>query len=277
MKPQGEEVTGTSLRDHSAVDEIEKGYDYVVNFAALNVVAPSWEHPIDYFDVNVIANIPVFEALAKVKPKKYVHISTPEVYGNTFGTIHEHTIHSPSTPYATSRAAAEMLLRNYIKQYGIPAVITRGSNVYGPGQQLYRLIPKLVHTILSGKRFSLEGGGQSQRGFIFIADCVRAIELIAKDGKPGEAYHIADNSFYWIWYVARHICQTMNVRYEDVIEVTDERPGKDPAYYLANGKLRDLGWRPKVDIDEGIKRVIDWAQKDWEKIKDESTVYEMKP
>lgn len=273
---QGDVVTGASLRDHTAVEEIEKGYDYVVNFAALNVVAPSWEHPIDYFDVNVVAQIPVFEALAKVKPKKYVHISTPEVYGTNWGEIKETTRHAPSTPYATSRAAAEMLLRNYVNRYGIPACVTRGSNIYGPGQQLYRLIPKLVHTILSGDKFELEGGGQSQRGFIYVDDCIKAIELVAKSGEPGEAYHIADNSLLWIREVVREVCQQMDVSFSDVVTESPERPGKDPSYFLSNGKIRNLGWRAKVGFQEGVKRTIDWARKDWEKLKDQPTVYEMK-
>jgi len=277
LREQGETVSGASLRRSEALKFLEAGWDYVVNFAAANVVPDSWKYPADYFRVNVLEQIPLLDAMVKNPPKKYVHISTPEVYGSTWGTVSEHFTFRPSTPYASSRAAAELLLLNYVAQHKLPAVITRAANVYGEGQQLYRLIPKLLHTILSGNKFPLEGGGKSIRGFIHVNDCCRAIETLAVNGKAGEAYHIAPNETGRIQDVVQAVCNRMGVNYRDVVEVTEDRPGKDMVYALDSGKLKALGWMPLISLENGISRTATWMQSDWKNLKDQPTVFEFKP
>lgn len=281
LESQGEQVAGISLRHGEAAEAVAtplwKSWDYVVNFAAANVVAESWKYPEDYFRVNVLEQIPVWEAMVKNPPKRYIHVSTPEVYGSTQGTISEHNRFNPSTPYATSRAAAEMLLRNYITQYQLPAIITRAANVYGEGQQQYRLLPKLAHTLFSKGRFALEGGGKSIRGFIHVNDCVRAIETLAYRGVVGEVYHISPDETILIRDLVQLVCNEMNVRYQDVIEDTEDRPGKDMVYSLSNAKMKALGWFPVIPLDMGVRRVIQYTDKNWERLKDEPTTFEFKP
>src|SRR5690349_8950351 len=133
--------------------------DYVVNFAAQSMVAESWLHPEHWYQTNVVANVRLFEGLRPLKfIQKYVHISTPEVYGSCSGNVTEAARFNPSTPYAASRAACDLHLLTFSKQYKFPVVFTRAANVYGPGQQLYRIIPRAILFIKSGRKLQLHGG-----------------------------------------------------------------------------------------------------------------------
>ena len=278
LREQGHAVAGASLRTSEALAFCEVGgWDYVVNFAALNVVAPSWEHPAQYVWVNAAKQIALWDAMRKNPPKRYIHISTPEVYGNTSFMVSEDRPFNPSTPYASSRAAAEMLLQNYVRQYNFPAVITRAANVYGPHQQLYRLIPKLIHTILSGGKFPLEGGGNSVRGFVHVDDCARAIQMLADRGVPGLAYHIATANVLPISAYVRLICEHMGVSYESIVEETPDRPGKDAVYWLNPGRMFGMGWAPRITFLDGVDQVIHWMRNDWASIKNMPTNYVFKP
>jgi len=276
LESRGENVDTMSLRNFELVDIVCMRYDHVVNFAALNVVAPSWQHPDRYMQVNCVEQIGLWMALA-AHETRYLHVSTPEVYGSTKGWIREDAPYNPSTPYAASRAAAEMMLKCYHKQYNLPVIFTRACNVYGPGQQLYRLIPKLIVSIKKGEKFKLEGGGTSARAFIHIDDLCEATYLLATKGTPGEAYHITSNDYQSIAGLVRLTCALMGKRMEDVVEEVPERPGKDANYQLFAGKIRELGWDAKVKLADGIQSVIDWIEEDWETLKDQPMEYEFKP
>jgi len=166
--------------------------DYVVNFAAQSMVGESWVHPEHWFQTNVVANIKLHDQLRKCQfLKKYVHISTPEVYGNCEGLVKENTVYNPSTPYAVSRAAADMSLMSFYKTYNFPVVFTRAANVYGPGQQLYRIIPKTILYFLLDKKIPLHGGGHSVRSFIHIRDVVDGTLKAARFGRSGDIFHFS--------------------------------------------------------------------------------------
>ena len=152
----------------------------VVNFAAQGMVAESWLNPTHWYRTNVLSQVALHDAL-RLKPflKKYVHITTPEVYGSSdSGWIREDTHFSPSTPYAVSRAACDLHLMSFYKAYGFPVVFTRAANVYGPGQQLYRIIPRAILSARTGQPMQLHGG-YSERSFIHIHDVVRATLKLA--------------------------------------------------------------------------------------------------
>jgi dTDP-glucose 4,6-dehydratase len=256
----------------------ETDHDYVVNFAALNVVAPSWEYPIEYMKVNTSFVPQMARYLQPIKRfKRYIHISTPEVYGSTSGLVKENHPFNPSTPYAVSRAAAEMMLNCYHKQYGFPVMFTRSCNVYGPGQQLYRLIPKLIACIKSGVKFPLEGNGHSVRSFLHVSDVCSAIYRVANQGTVGEAYNITSPLSCSITGLVQIVCDLMGKRPEDVIESSPERPGKDAAYRLDDTKIRRLGWNDEMDLVPGIKSVVNWMDKNWDTLKDQSLEYAHRP
>jgi dTDP-glucose 4,6-dehydratase len=252
---------------------------HVVNFAAQSMVAESWQHPEHWYMTNVVSTVRLHEALRRFDfLEKYLHVTTPEVYGSTSGVVREDAPFNPSTPYAVSRAAADMSLRTYFANYGFPVVFTRAANVYGPGQQLYRIVPRTIMFIRLHKKLPLHGGGASERSFIDIADVASATALVARSGKPGDTYHIATERIVSIRALVEMICTRLGARFEDCVEIVGERPGKDMAYRLDSGKLRhELGWSDKIGLEAGIERTIAWADRFFETLRDQPMHYVHKP
>jgi dTDP-glucose 4,6-dehydratase len=236
---------------------------YVVNFAAQSMVAESWKTPDHWFMTNVVSTVRLHERLRHCDfLKKYVHVTTPEVYGSTAGWIDEGAPFNPSTPYAVSRAAADMSLRTYFSAHGFPVVFTRAANVFGPGQQLYRIIPRTILFIKLGRALQLHGGVHSQRSFIHIRDVCEATLRVMRYGVAGEAYHISTRRITSIRDLVRSICERMGTRFEDCVEVVGERPGKDAAYLLDSSKIRSqLGWQDHIPLEQGIEETIAWAER----------------
>jgi len=235
----------------------------VVNFAAQSMVGESWKHPEHWFMTNVVSTVRLHDRLRQCDfLRRYVHVTTPEVYGSTAGFIREDAPFNPSTPYAVSRAAGDMSLRSFIDAYKFPAVFTRAANVYGPGQQLYRIIPRTILFVLLGRKLQLHGGGVSRRAFIHMEDVSDATWRIAQEAPVGEVYHISTNEVVAVRELVERICARLGVRFEDHVEVVGERLGKDAAYMLDSTKLREaLGWRDRISLDEGIGQCIDWVRK----------------
>ena len=236
--------------------------EYVVNFAAQSMVGESWQNPDHWFMTNVVSTIKLHDALRKLDfLKRYVHISTPEVYGSCEGFVKEDFPFNPSTPYAVSRAAADMSLRTFRAAYEFPVIITRAANVYGPGQQLYRIIPRTILFILLGKKIELHGGGSSTRSFIHIRDVSDATWKIAQHGINGDTYHISTDEVISIRDLVAKICTKLGARLEDYVEIVGERLGKDSAYHLDSTKVRrELGWADQIKLDAGIDECISWVQ-----------------
>ena len=247
----------------------EMNISHVVNFAAQGMVAESWLKPEDWYQTNTVANIMLHDQLRKLPSlRKYVHISTPEVYGSTEGLIPESRSYNPSTPYATSRAACDMSLHNFLENYAFPVVWTRAANVYGPGQQLYRVIPRMIMAILTGKKLQLHGGGHSVRSFIHIDDVASATWSIARDAEPGGIYHVSTERFISIRDLVALVCRLMGESFEKHVEEAPERDGKDAAYLLNADKARaQFGWEPKISLEEGIKETIGWAHEHFESLR----------
>ena len=254
-------------------------HDYVVNFAAQSMVAESWQNPDQWMMTNVVSNVRFHDKLRKCSfLKKYVHVSTPEVYGSCSGLVKENTSYNPSTPYAVSRAACDMSLMTFLKNYDFPVVFTRASNVYGPGQQLYRIIPKTILSIKLGKKIPLHGGGHSVRSFIDIADVADGTLRVARCASPGHIYHLSTTRNISIRDLVKLICERMNMDIEDAVEISDDRPGKDAAYLLDSGTARDkLGWNDRISLEQGIDDTIKWIEDNLEILSDIPMVYIHKP
>lgn len=252
---------------------------YVVNFAAQSMVAESWANPDHWFQTNVVATVRLHEKLRRFDfLKRYVHISTPEVYGSCSGFVGEDTVFNPSTPYAVSRAAADMSLRTFHTAYGFPVVWTRAANVYGPGQQLYRIIPRTILFIRLGKKLQLHGGGVSSRSFIHIDDVSDATLRIARAGTNGQSYHISTTRAITIRALVEMACDRMGVSFDDHVEVVGERLGKDAAYLLDSTLLRDsLGWEDRVALEEGLDQVIRWVDENLDVLSRQEMNYIHKP
>lgn len=243
--------------------------DYVVNFAAQSMVAESWLKPEDWYQTNVIANIKFHDQLRKCDfLKKYIHVSTPEVYGSCTGLIKENINYYPSTPYAISRAAADMSLMSFYKTYQFPVVFTRAANVYGPGQQLYRIIPRTILFFLIGKQLQLHGGGESVRSFINIKDVADGTWKAALNGAPGEIFHLSTSRNISIRSLVELIAEKLGVSFKDNVQVVGERLGKDSAYLLDSTKAHeDLGWKDQISLEQGIDETINWVKENLEIIK----------
>lgn len=235
--------------------------EYIVNFAAQGMVAQSWETPQDWYQTNVVAQVKLHDQLRKLKfIKKYVHVTTPEAYGSTEGWIKESFLFSPSTPYAVSRAACDLHLMSFFKAYQFPVVFTRAANVYGPGQQLYRIIPRTMLYARLGKKMNLHGGGLSIRSFIHMNDVSSATLKIATKGIPGESYHISTNDKISIRGLVEKICDLTSTSFSDLVNVSDDRLGKDQAYLLYSNKLRnDFSWQDEIGLNEGLTDTLTWV------------------
>lgn len=243
--------------------------DYLINFAAQSMVAQSWEHPEDWMMTNVVSTIKFHDELRQCDfLERYVHVSTPEVYGNCSGFVDENQVFNPSTPYAVSRAAADMSLNTFSKAYDFPVVITRASNVYGPGQQLYRIIPRTILYIKLGKKIALHGGGLSTRSFIHIDDVSEATWQMMTRGNSGETYHISTNQIISIRELVECICLKLNVNFHEHVNIVGERLGKDASYQLDSTKVRQsLQWQDSVSLDKGLDECIEWVERYYDDLK----------
>jgi dTDP-glucose 4,6-dehydratase len=243
--------------------------EYIVNFAAQGMVAQSWETPQDWYQTNVVGQVKLHDQLRKLKfIEKYVHVTTPEAYGSTDGWIKESFNFAPSTPYAVSRAACDLHLMSFFKAYNFPVVFTRAANVYGPGQQLYRIIPRTMLYARLGRKMKLHGGGVSTRSFIHMDDVSAATFKIALDSIPGESYHISTNETITIRGLVEKICELTKANFTELVDVSEDRLGKDQAYLLDSTKLREnFNWQDKINLEQGLIDTLSWVDNNIEILK----------
>lgn len=248
---------------------------YIVNFAAQGMVAQSWESPLDWFNTNVISQIKLHDEIRKFDfIEKYVHFSTPEVYGNTNKWIKENNQFSPNTPYATSRAACDLNLISFYKNYNFPVVFTRAANVFGPSQQLYRIIPRSIISCLLDFKMDLHGGGVSERSFIDIRDTADAAFKVMAAGEIGKTYHISSRRKISIKDIVLKVFSIMGKDFDKLVNVSEERLGKDQAYLLNSTKIRkELNWKEQFKLDQTIIDTITWAKDNIETLKKLPHVY----
>lgn len=251
----------TDLEKLKTTIKTEK-FSHIINFAAQSMVGESWDYPEDWINTNVLSFTSFINMLSRLDfIDRYVHVTTPEVYGSTTGFITEQAPYNPSTPYAVSRAAADMVVNCYHKAFKLPFCATRASNVYGPGQQLYRIIPRTIYNIVTNTKLNLHGGGVSRRNFVHMKDASTASLAILKNGRNGEYYHISGNEIVSIRELVEIICNMMNVNFFDTVNVEPERLGKDDAYMLNCDKLKkELSWEAKISLENGLEETIGWVK-----------------
>jgi dTDP-glucose 4,6-dehydratase len=251
---------------------------FIVNFAAQSEVAPSWVHPEHWFETNTVALGRLLNHLRRPKwLERYLHISSPEVYGTCVGSVTEESPLNPSTPYAASKAAADLLLSTYYKQFGLPLVTVRATNVYGARQQLFKIIPRSVIFMKLGKTIALHGGGTAVKSYIHIRDVSRGELAMMERGRPGQIYHLSPDGGIAVREVVRLIADRLRVRFEDATTMVEERPGQDAAYVIDSTRARqELGWTPRIDIDEGLSEVVGWVEQYWDEIRQQPLEYQHK-
>lgn len=250
----------------------------IVNFAAQSEVAPSWENPHHWFQTNCVALARLVNHLRDKKYlDRYLHVSSPEVYGTCVGTVLEDAPVNPSTPYAASKAAADMLLDTYRRQFGFPLLTVRATNVYGARQQLFKIIPRSVLYMKSARKTPLHGGGQAVKSYIHIRDISRGELSILDHGTIGETYHLSPDAGVSVRHVVETVAKRLSIDFENAVEIVDERPGQDAAYVIDSTKARsELGWSPQIDFASGIDEVVAWVEDQWDILRNEPWEYQHK-
>jgi len=259
------------------VDEVMRGIDTVVHFAAETHVDRSIMDPLPFIHTNVVGTYTVLEAAKKHNVKHFHHVSTDEVFGtlaiDDSAQFTEDTKYDPSSPYSATKAGSDHLVRAYQRTYGLPVTISNCSNNYGPAMYPEKLIPIAITNLLEGKKVPLHGDGRNVRDWLYVEDHVRAIEAILKKGKIGETYLVGGmNKGISNLEVVKQILKIMGMS-EDEIKFVKDRPGNDRKYDIDWSKIhKELGWKPLHDLDVWLEKTIYWYQENrswWEKIKAE--------
>src|SRR3989344_5325426 len=251
------------IADTALVKRLMKQADFVVNFAAETHVDRSI-HGVshDFFNTNVLGLHSLLEAL-RFSPniKKMVHISTDEVWGdmdlNSKKKFNEHSQLKPNSPYAASKAAGDLLVRSYVKTYGLPVIISRSVNNFGPRQHPEKLIPFFAIQTVQNRPLPLYGDGKNVRDWLYADDHSAAVAALLKKGKIGEIYAVSRGREYSNLEIARKILKTLN-KPESLITFVQDRPGHDRRYSVDSSKLRRLGWRPRHSLDQQLKSTLMW-------------------
>jgi len=250
--------------------------DYVVNFAAQGMVAQSWQDPGQWLQTNLLSQVRLHDALrGRDYLKKFVHASTPEVYGSTPGRVAEDARLRPSTPYAVSKAACDLSLLAFQRRYGFPAVLTRSANVYGPGQRLYRIIPRTVLAVLTGRRIELQGGGTAVRSYVHIRDVARATLAAAWRAPAGSVFNLGTGKELSMRELVETVCRRMGADSARVAAPGPARPGQQDAAYLLDSSQaqRLLGWRAETALASGLDETIAWVKDNLEVLKTQPAEY----
>ncbi|MGB9883349.1 MAG: dTDP-glucose 4,6-dehydratase [Microgenomates group bacterium] len=265
------------IGDFQLVDRVikENHIDVIVHFAAESHVDRSILDPAPFIKTNIEGTYILLEAALKNGKIRFHHISTDEVFGalslNTKEKFNEKTPYNPRSPYSASKAASDHLVRAYHITFGLPVTISNCSNNYGPYHFPEKFIPLAITNIIEGKKVPIYGDGLYVRDWLYVEDHCRAIDLILHKGKIGETYFIGglDDSVSNL-EVVKKILKIMK-KDESFIEYVKDRPGHDRRYAIDWSKInKELGWRPEVDLDTGLKLTIDWYLKNqdwWKKIK----------
>jgi len=244
--------------------------DAIINFAAETHVDRSILEPDAFIKTDIFGTFTLLEAIRKYKIKKFVQISTDEVYGSIEkGLFTEQSPLKPNSPYSASKTGADLLVRAYFKTYGLPALITRSSNNYGPYQYAEKLMPLFITNLLEDKKVPLYGDGLNVRDWIYVLDNCSGIDLILHKGKIGEIYNIGADNEKTNKEITEIILKQLG-KDESWIEHVKDRPGHDRRYALDSAKIKKLGWKPKYSFEKAIKETIEWYKNNqdwWKKIK----------
>ena len=236
--------------------------DYIINYAAL-AYATSWEKSYRYYATNTLAVVQMCEELSKRSfLKKFIQIGTSEMYGSVNYPVNEDHPPSPSSPYAVSKLAADfhLLTLHYAKM--LPINIIRPSNAYGPGQQIWRVIPRAVYRGLSGQKFPLQGGGNVCKSYLHASDLAKAIDLVIKHAPLGEIYNVGPDQPVSIRDIIAMVAKQLDISLDDLCTIVPGRENEDNQYWLDSTKIKQkLNWKPDISLEQGIASMVEWGKR----------------
>ena len=248
------------VRDLALLTDLVADHDIVVHFAAESHVDRSITDPAPFVSTNVGGTAALLEAVRRTGIGLFVHVSTDEVYGSIpAGEAGEDHKLAPSSPYSASKAAADLLVGSYVATHGLPAVITRSTNNYGPFQFPEKVIPLFVTNLLEGKPLPLYGDGSNRRDWLHVEDHCLALSAVIASGTPGEVYNIGSGTRVANTDLARSILALLE-RDESMIEPVADRPGHDLRYAVSIDKISALGWQPQRSLSDGLADTVRWYQ-----------------
>jgi dTDP-glucose 4,6-dehydratase len=253
--------------DKDTVETAMSGCDAVVHFAAESHVDRSIYEPAPVIETNVTGTFVLLQMARRIGIKRFVHVSTDEVYGDlSAGTFaNEKSPLQPSSPYSASKAAADLLVLSFVRTYGVPALVTRSSNNYGPRQFPEKFLPLMISNALAGKLIPVYGDGMQQRDWLHVEDNCSGILAALEHGSIGEIYNIGGSDVEENLTMAKRVLGAMG-KAETLLAFVKDRPGHDRRYALDCSKAkRKLGWKPMISLDEGLRRTIEWYESnpDW--------------
>ncbi len=258
------------IRDEDVVDKVMKGVDAVVNFAAESHVDRSIGGPADFIQTDVYGTYVLLEASRQHGVGRYLQISTDEVYGSIKeGSFVESDRLEPSSPYSASKAGGDMQVMAYNTTYGLPTLITRSSNNFGPYQYPEKIIPLFITNLVEGKKVPLYGDGMNVRDWIYVTDNCEGIDAVLHKGEIGEIYNIGGGNERSNIFITKTILEALG-KGEDMIETVADRLGHDFRYSIDCSKANALGWQPSHSFEGAIRETIDWYVNNpqwWQKIK----------
>jgi dTDP-glucose 4,6-dehydratase len=244
--------------DAAVVAETLRGADAVVNFAAETHVDRSISGPQDFIRTDVLGTHTLLEAVRTMEIPRYLQISTDEVYGSTeTGAFTEESDLDPSSPYSASKAGADLLVLAYHRTFGTPALITRSSNNYGAWQYPEKIVPLFITNAIDDLQLPVYGDGLNVRDWLYVDDNCAGIDLVLRDGVPGQVYNIGGGNEVQNLTITHRILDLLGKGPELIRFVTD-RPGHDRRYAIDCSKLRALGWSPEVPFEAGLARTVQW-------------------
>lgn len=248
------------IADPNLVNQIAPKVNYIVNFAAESHVDRSIEDPSIFVRTNVMGTQVLLDAAKKYGIERYLQISTDEVYGSLgpTGYFTEDTPLAPNSPYSATKTGADLLVRSYYETYGLPVLITRCSNNYGPYQFPEKLIPYFIKRLLNNQTVPVYGDGLNVRDWLHVEDHCTAIDTVLQHGKPGEVYNIGGNNEKSNIEITKLVLEGLG-KPESMIEYVKDRLGHDRRYAIDSSKIQQqLGWAPKITFEEGIRQTISW-------------------
>tara|TARA_Y100000034_G_C6883895_1_gene405526 strand:- start:944 stop:1942 length:999 start_codon:yes stop_codon:yes gene_type:complete len=256
--------------DAELVNDLMKGVDVVVHFAAETHVDKSIMDPSAFIKTDVIGTYVLLEAARKNNIKKFIQISTDEVYGSIEeGSFKETDELKPRNPYSASKAGADRLAYSFYCTYNVPVIITRSSNNFGPNQYPEKLIPLFVTNLIEGNKVPVYGDGMNVRDWIYVLDNCEGIDFVINNGKIGDVYNIGGDNEKTNIEITKLLLNLLG-KDENSIEHVKDRLGHDKRYSLDSSKVSSLGWKPQFDFGNALKETVDWYKNNeewWKKIK----------
>jgi len=258
-RPQYTFIKG-DICDPASVEAAMAGCQTVVHFAAESHVDRSIYEPAPVIETNVTGTFVLLQIARKLNIKKFVHVSTDEVYGDMApgAFADENSPLQPNSPYSASKASSDLIVRSYVRTFAFPAVITRSSNNYGPYQFPEKFLPLMITNALDDKPLPIYGDGRQERNWLHVTDHCRAILAVLEHGRIGEVYNIGGLDVLENLTMARRLLRATG-KTESLLTYVKDRPGHDRRYALTCAKIeRELGWKPSIPLEDGLRQTIDW-------------------